>query len=340
MSRWWLLILPVVALAVALAAWSLRAGEPDALVIYCAHDRLYSEPVLREFERETGIPLRIVFDSEATKSLGLIERLIREADDPVCDVFWNNELFGTADLARRGLLAGYRGPGWERMPEAFRDPAGRWVGFGARLRVWIVNTERMPVSAEAVAAALERPELDHVAMAKPLYGTTLTHYTVLWDRWGAERLAAWHDELRARGLREVAGNGPSKQLVADGVCALAWTDTDDAFVGQDAGAPVAMLPVRLSDGATICIPNTVGILRGSERRAAAQRLVDYLLSEATELRLAHGRARQVPLGPIDAARLPEDVQPLRAWAEDGVALGGLIEQRNACLAWLKARYLQ
>ena len=334
-------IVAALAVLIAIAAAVLflyGRGDEEALVVYCAHDAIYSEAILQRFEEETGIPLRIRFDSEATKSLGLTERLRREGADGPCDVFWNNELLGTLDLLDAGLLAPYQGPGWQRIPAAFKDPEGRWTGFGARLRVWILHEDAEGQVAEPEALLQEDPS--QVAIAKPLYGTTRTHYTVLWQRWGAERLKEWHHQLRQQGLREVNGNGASMRLVADGVCAAGWTDTDDAFLALDDGKPVRMQPVRLADGATIAIPNTVSIIRGSRHRQAAERLVDWLLSAEIELALAASASRQIPLGPVDGSRLPAGAAELADWAADGVDLSTLGPSRGPCLDWLQEQYRQ
>ena len=319
-----------------------RAGGRDRLVVYCAHDSVYSESILREFQKRSGIAVAPVFDTEATKSLGLVERLIREKDAPRCDVFWNNELLGTMDLAGRGILLQYKGAGYERIPAAFKDPGGLWAGFAARLRVWILNTEaasRIDASAIRTGEGL-KGDLSRAAIAKPLYGTTLTHYSVLWDAWGADRLKAWHRDWRERGVREVLGNATVKNLVARGICDVGLTDTDDVFVAYDEGRPVQMEPVRIDGGATICIPNTVAIIKGTRREAGAKRLVDYLLSEECELALANSRSRQVPLGPVDEARLPEEVRELAKWAAKGYPLSSLSRARAECLGWLKREYLR
>jgi iron(III) transport system substrate-binding protein len=328
------------AAAIALAAaffWKAREGE--RLVVYCSHDAVFAESILADFERETGIAVAPRFDTEATKSLGLMELLLREKAAPRCDVFWNNELFGTMELAAQGMLDPYRGPGWERIPAAFKDEQGRWTGFAARLRVHIVNTRLIAADAPEVARLNAREpgaDLSRAAIAKPIYGTTLTHYAVLWKTWGPEALKAWHRETRRRGLREVPGNGPVKQIVAQGTCAHGLTDTDDFFDAKDAGAPVEMRPVRIEGGGTVCIPNTVAIIKGTRRVDAARRLVDYLLSEKVELALARSKARQIPLGPVDEAALPEEVRELARWGAEGVALEGFLAARNECLAWLKA----
>src|SRR4051812_1606299 len=117
--------------------------QRESLVVYCAHDSIYADQILREFERQTGIHVAARYDTEATKSLGLVELLLREKAHPRCDVFWNNELLGMLQVADEGLLVPYRGSGYERIPAAFKDPEARWAGFAARLRVWIVNTNRL-----------------------------------------------------------------------------------------------------------------------------------------------------------------------------------------------------
>lgn len=308
----------------------------DALVVYCAHDAVYSEEILRRFEHETGIPVEIRFDTEATKSLGLVQLIERERQHPRCDVFWNNELLGTLALQEQGLLEPYQGTGWQRMPERFRDPAGHWVGFAARLRVWIVNTNAAAADEKTVDAILDT-EAARAAFAQPMFGTTLTHYTVLWNTWGEAKVREWHASLRQRGLQEVKGNAAVKDLVAAGRCDCGATDTDDVFVALDDHLPVDMLPVRV-DGQTIAIPNTVAIIKGTRHRAAAEKLVDFLTSAENELALAKAKSRQIPLGPVDNSGVPAEVKRLQEWAADSVDLRSLLTDRQACLAWLRKEY--
>jgi len=313
----------------------LWAPQRDSLVVYCAHDSIYADQILKEFERQTGISVAVRYDTEATKSLGLVELLLQEKAHPRCDVFWNNEVLGTLQLADEGLLLPYRGSGYDRIPAAFKDPDGRWAGFAARLRLWIVNTNRLAPTEAAIQQA-SSGDLDRMAIAKPLYGTTRTQYTILWKLWGRDKLLAWDRDRRARHLREVDGNSMVKDLVSAGVCDLGWTDTDDFYEAHDDAKPVAMLPVRLDNGATICIPNTVAILRGARHLTGAQKLADFLLSEKCEMALAAAKSRQIPLGPVEATRLPEDVKQLQRWAAAGVPLGDLGAASAECLAWLKS----
>jgi iron(III) transport system substrate-binding protein len=310
----------------------------DALVVYCAHDSVYSEAILRKFEQQTGIRIVIHFDTEATKSLGLVNRLLAEKQHPQCDVFWNNEILGTIRLAQKGLLEPYRGPGYQRIPIQYRDPDGMWTGFAARLRVWIVNTDRMPAEAGLLKAKLESDDLSSMAIARPLYGTTRVHYSLLWREWGGAALKEWHAATRERGLLEVNGNSTVKNLVAEGKIDCGWTDTDDYFLAVDDDKPVEAVPIRTKAGRTICIPNSVAIINGTSRRQQSEQLVDYLLSAETELALARSSSRQVPLGPVDPKELPEEVRRISKWAADGYDLNRLAETHDSCLAWLLREY--
>lgn len=374
-SNRWIVLVPLMATLMLVGLWSFSL--PGALIVYCAHDAVYAKQILDEFSRQTGIAVEARFDTEATKSLGLINLIVQERQQPRCDVFWNNELLGMVELREQGLLEPYRGTGWNRIPEQYRDPEGYWVGFAARMRVMLFNIHQVS-AAESTFQTLLNLEPGRVSIAKPLFGTTLTHYTVLWHLWGPDRLKAWHNDLRLRGVREVDGNAAVKDVVAMGACDAGLTDNDDAFVALDDHQPVEMLPVRLaamgsepameserradrpslpqanagtnaganpvnasmSSSYTICIPNTVGIIKGTKRLTAAQRLVDFLASAETELALARSKSRQIPLGPVEPGQLPEEVKTLAKWSGAGIDLRSLLPARRLCLKWLQNEYVK
>ena len=177
-------------------------------------------------------------------------------------------------------------------------------------------------------------------MANPLYGTTRSHMTVLWHLRGGENVIDWFDRRRQQGTRLVGGNATVKNLVAVGKCNLGWTDTDDVFVAIRDGQPVSMHPVRVDGGSTICIPNTVSIIRGTKRLANARQLVEFLLSKQSQLALARSKSRQIPLCPTDVSELPPEVRPLLEWAADSIDMTKLGDARRECLEWMISERLQ
>jgi iron(III) transport system substrate-binding protein len=181
-------------------------------------------------------------------------------------------------------------------------------------------------------------DLSRVAIAKPLYGTTRAHYTMLWQTMGADALSAWHQDCRKRGIKEVRGNAMSRDLVASGICDFGLTDTDDFFGAVDNDNPVAQVPATVQGDKTICIPNTVAIVRGTRRIEKARRLIDYLLSAKVEVALACSASRQVPIGPIGDGEIPEAVNAMRPWVSRSFPIADLGPARTECLKWLKAEY--
>ena len=102
-------------------------GRKEEVVLYTAVEQVYCEELFRQFAEETGSSVLDGYDTEANKTTGLVNRIISEADRPVCDVFWNNEFIQTIDLQERGLLECYVPAGTEDIPEAYKDPEGYWT---------------------------------------------------------------------------------------------------------------------------------------------------------------------------------------------------------------------
>lgn len=314
-------------------------GNTNRLVIYCAHDATYAQPVLDEFTKQTGIEIDVRFDEESNKSLGLTNLLISEKDQPRCDVFWNNQTLGTIRLQSQNVLQPYLSPNAKRIPDAFRDNQGYWTGFAARLRVYLVHTDLLTPSEEAVQKRLAEASLAKVAIAKPIFGTTLSHYSVLAAELGMDGIKAWHADLYHRNIRQVRGNSMSKDLVVSGACEVGFTDTDDAFSALDQSAPVAIVPIRTPNGATICIPNSVAMIRDCQNSQQAQQFIDFILSTKVEILLANSGARQIPLGPVDDSQLPPELHQLKQWAKEGAALEDAAMRNPEVLDWLRSEMM-
>ena len=110
------------------------------IIVYTSVDQVFSEPIFNEFEKETGIRVLPVYDVEAAKTTGLVNRLITEKNRPQADVFWNGEFVQTILLKEDGVLASYASPNARDIPAEYVDSQGYWAGFAGRARVLLVNT--------------------------------------------------------------------------------------------------------------------------------------------------------------------------------------------------------
>ncbi|MEN1679113.1 MAG: extracellular solute-binding protein [Planctomycetota bacterium] len=291
------------AIALLVAAIAGCGSEPQSVVVYTALDREFSQPIFAAFERDTGIKVLPRYDTESTKTVSLVEAIRAERDRPRCDLFWNNEALHTLRLAREGLLRPYASPRGSEYPADAQSPEGLWYGFAARARVLIVNTNRVPEARRprSIQDITDVQWTDQVGIAKPLFGTTATHAACLFAEWGEEEANDFFQRVK-RNARIMAGNKQVARAVAAGTLAFGLTDTDDAIIELEAGRPVAIVypdQVAAQDAAeplgTLFIPNTLSLMKGSEHPAAAQALLDYLLSAKVEARLAMGPSAQAPL---------------------------------------------
>ncbi len=291
-------LLGLIALALAVGGCARRgAPPPPEVVVYTSLDRPYAEPVLRLFERRSGVRVRDVYDAEATKSVGLAARLVAERGRPRADVFWSSEVVRMAGLKRHRVLAPYRSPAAADIPARFRDPDGLWTGFAGRLRVIVYYRPRVARPPRSLFE-LERPEWrGRIAMAKPWVGTAATEAAALAQRLGRPRMEAHYRALRAAEARVVDGNSVAADRAARGEVDVAVTDLDDAFVRINDGKPLGIIYPDQEGIGTLLIPNSVALVSGGPHPAAARRLIDYLLSRDVEDALARSGSRQIPLRP-------------------------------------------
>jgi len=302
-------VVPVLILA-ALALFMSGCGGED-VVVYCALDQNFSEPLIKEFEKRTGLKVRPIYDVEATKTVGLYQKLREEMPRPRCDVFWNNELMLTVRLKQLGALQPYRSPAAAGIPDNFKDPEGYWTGFAARARVLIVNTELLPDSAEwprSYRDLLDPRWKGNCGMARPLTGTTATHGTILYQILPEEEANAFFEGLLANDARMTPGNAYLMRQVRKGEFAFGFTDTDDFNVARLDKFPVDAVYPDQGEGecGTLLIPNSVAMIKGAPHPEAARKLIDYILSAEVEEKLAHATSAQIPLRP--GVRKPDHVK--------------------------------
>jgi iron(III) transport system substrate-binding protein len=292
----------VVAALALLSVGGCRSPEPTqnaarTVTAYVSTDRVFSEPVLREYERRSGVTVHAVYDTEETKSTGLANRLLAEKTRPQADVFWSNEPVRTLVLKSRDVLAPYRSPSAEGIPAALLDPDGYWTGFSARIRVIAYNTKTVTLkdAPQSIFDLADPMWKGQVAMADPRFGSTSFHVAALYALAGDDKMDEFFRRLKANGVRIVEGNSVVRDLVARGEVKTGLTDTDDVNVAIENGQPVGMvLPDRDGLGVPV-MPNMVSLIAGAPHPEEARKLIDYLLSADVERQLAQSEAVQIPL---------------------------------------------
>ncbi len=281
----------------ALLLFLLPAALAQELVVYSGRTRPLVEPLVRAFEKETGVRVRVRYGRDPE----LLAALAEEGSRSPADLFWANGSAALAAAGRLGLLA----PLPEELrarPAAFVPKSGRWVPLSLRLRVLAYAPGRVDPGA-LPRSVLELPELKGFSGRigwTPGYASFQDFVTALRLLHGEETARRWLLGMKALVPKAYASNTAMLLALASGEIDLALTNhyyvfrllkgvPEGAYEGDEeeaedeaaARAPeraVAIHRFAPGDVGNLALVTGGGVLRGARHRSPALRFLAFLLS--------------------------------------------------------------
>jgi iron(III) transport system substrate-binding protein len=265
--------------ALAAAAFAL-AGSAD-VVVYNGRSQYGDEQAFKAFEQQTGLDVEL----RGGTAPELFERLRREGDASAAD------LLVTTDLANlwRAEDAGLLEPVELDSNVELHDPDGAWWGISTRLRVPMRSTERVDEDAVTSYEDLGNPDF----RGRVCLRTSNNEYN---QSWVADRIAKHGEAGTEELLESIMANEP--RILGSDVDVLEAIAAGDCDVGltnhyylarelkENPDFPVA--PAWPEGGAHTNVSG-VGLVKGSEHRADAIRLMEFLTArEAQEAIVENG----------------------------------------------------
>ncbi len=269
------------------------------VVLYCSVDQEFAEPVIAQFEKQSGIKVKARYDTEANKTVGLVQKLRSEASKPAADVFWSNEIFYMIRLAEEGLFAPYESEETKNWPEIYRDKSKLWYGFGLRARAIAYNSNKVKAedAPKTLEDCLDSKWKGRIAMASPESGTTGGDVASWFAHYGSEKAIEILKALKDNKVQIVTGNSVALKMVYTGQADICFTDTDDVYAAQRNGYPVAMNFLRQGDQGPLVIPNTAALIKNAPHPEEAKKLLDFIFSEQLEELLVRSDSHNCPIRP-------------------------------------------
>ncbi len=280
----------------------------DEVIVYVSEDQVFSEPILRDFEKDTGIRVKPVYDTEETKSTGAMNRLIAEKNNPQADVYWANEPIRAVVLKQKGISSPYFSANAKGIPPLFKDPEGYWTGFSARARVFVVSAEGL--APNSILDYTAQKWKDKSVVANPLFGTTTSWVAALFVAWGDEKATDFMEKMKENGVKISTSNGESTTLVMNKEYIFSLVDSDDATNVIRDEKPVKQIYPDQEEGGLGCLvlPNAAVLIKGGPNPENGKKLIDYLLSPESERKLAFADCAQIPLH--EGVETPPDVKKI------------------------------
>jgi len=261
-------------------------AEPTAdgaFTLYSGRDEELVQPLIDQFEAETGIEVEVRYGN--TAELGAL--LLEEGDASPADVFLSQDAGALGALSLAGLFTELPSDVTEAIPAGFTSTDGTWVGVTGRARVVAYDGERL--TADELPDTIDGYVTDEwagrlgVAPGNASFQSFVTALRVL-D--GEDAAAAWVEALAGNSPQIFEGNSVILTAVDEGVVDAGlinhyyWYRAAAEVGAENMRAQLKFL--EAGDAGSIVNVTGAGILNGAVTDADALEFVRYLVSEAAQ----------------------------------------------------------
>lgn len=249
------------------------------ITIYSGRSEELVAPVLADFTAATGIDVEL----RAGDSGEMAALLLTEGDASPADLFFSQDAGALGAVEDAGLLAGLPQETLDMVDPAYRSTDGKWVATSGRMRVLVYNPD-LVTEADLPAAIddlLDAKWKGKIGFA-PTNASWQSFVTALRVLRGNDAAREWLEGFAANDPVAYEKNGAVRDAVDSGEVAVGLVNhyyLYEKILAEGAAAVTAKNHYfRNGDPGSLVNVAGVGILASSDNTAAAQALVDYLLS--------------------------------------------------------------
>ncbi|MFU2080565.1 Fe(3+) ABC transporter substrate-binding protein [Avibacterium endocarditidis] len=206
--------LSALALLTTFAAPAFAANEVN---VYSYRQPYLIEPILKQFEQETGVKVNFIFADK-----GLVERVKREGELSPADVLLTVDISRVMEIVNAGLAQSIQSSVLENnIPAQFRDSQGKWFALTSRARVVYSSKDLVgKLPASFTYYDLAKPELKGkvcVRSGKHSYNVSLIASMIAHD--GVEKAKDFLTGLKANlAQKPQGGDRDQVKAIKEGVC--------------------------------------------------------------------------------------------------------------------------
>ncbi|HVM69348.1 MAG TPA: iron ABC transporter substrate-binding protein [Gaiellaceae bacterium] len=254
------------------------AAQATTLTVYSGRDERFVKPMFDLFTQRTGIQLQVRYGDSAALAATLLE----EGRNSPADVFVSQDAGALGAVGSKLRLAVLPQKTLKKVSPRFRAPGKRWVGVSGRARVVAYNTDALRASELPTSIwGYTSPRWRGKIGVPPTNASFIAFVSAMRMRVGDDRTRDWLLALKANDVKFFTGNGPILQ-------ALARREVEVGFVNHyylyqlkesTPSAPVANHFLTGRDPGALINVAGAGVVASSKKKAAAVRLIDFLLSK-------------------------------------------------------------
>lgn len=274
-----------------------KTNDNGNLTIYCPHPLEFINPLVNEFERETGVQVEVI----AAGVGELMKRVESEEDNPLADILWGGTL--TAVDPIKDHFMEYRSVNEDSFYDAYKNVEGNMTRCTAVPSVIMVNTNLIgDVKVEGYEDVLNPALKGKIAFSDPARSSSTFEHLVnmLYAMGNGNPEQGWgyvDKLLQNLNYTLLSGSSAVYQGVADGEYTVGLTFEEGAVNFVKSGAPVKV--VYMKEG-VIVKPDGVYIIKNCKNEENAKKFVDFITGK---------KAQSLISSQLNRRSIRKDVEP-------------------------------
>jgi iron(III) transport system substrate-binding protein len=264
-------------LSLLLAIGTVSATDTRELVVYSGRSKGLVHPIIKQFEKETGITVKVRYGNTAQLAVALLE----EGEKSPADLFWAQDAGALGAVSKQGLFQTLPESILSKVPDKFRNAEGMWTATSGRARVLAysperVKTEELPNSIFDLTDAKWKGRVGWA----PQNASFQAFVTAMRVLEGEEKAEEWLRGMKANGAESYPKNTPIIRGLAAGEIDLGLPNHYYLmrFKKSDSGFPVEQTFFASGDAGNLVNVAGIGILKSSTHANEVNSFVEYLLS--------------------------------------------------------------
>lgn len=253
------------------AKTNMEHESDEALVVYCPHPIDFINPIVSEFENQTGILVKV-----ETGGTGKLLLRAEERGEPLCDVLWGGSLSTT--YPKRELFADYTSANEGMVRDEFKNEEGNMTRFTDIPSVLMINTNLTRIKIRGYRDLLNPDLKGRIAMCDPATSSSAYEHLInmLYACGEGDPEAGWgYVEEFCKNLDGELLKSSSEvyQGVAEGRYAVGLTFEEGGARYAAENRPVDL--VYMEEG-VVSTPDAVCIVKGCPHEEEARKFVDFV----------------------------------------------------------------
>lgn len=250
-----------------------------SLTIYSGRSESLVDPLIEQFEQDTGIEVAVRYGDTA----GMAATILEEGDNSPADLFYGQDAGALGALSKAGRLVKLPDDMLALVEPRFRSPEGTWIGTSGRARVVVYNPERTGEDKlPADIFGFCEPEWRGRVGWAPTNGSFQAFVTAMRVLEGEERTREWLTCMQANEPIFYANNASQVEAVASGEIDAGLVNHYYLYryLAEDPSYPARNYTLPAGDAGAIVNIAGAGILDTAANPQAAEAFIRYMLSQA------------------------------------------------------------